>query len=99
MLREPGQTVTNALCSLDYRVIRGPPFNSRIVHHDVYEDGDQKSNNFCPILDLAPVNFAVPRGTSMHQLVPKYVEPLEQCRQNNFSVLVTESRLGTMLAP
>ena len=50
-----------------------PPILVRIVHHQVYKDGEQKRQNGGAIANLRSVHTAVPGRTAMDELVAQDV--------------------------
>ena len=58
---------------IDDRIEWLPPILFRVVHHQVYKDGEQKRQNGCAIANLRSIHAAIPGRTAMYELVAQDV--------------------------
>ena len=96
--RKPRTVPERSAPSLDDRVVRRAPQNVWVVHHEVKEKWDEKSQDICTVADLPAVDRTPPGGSTVKNLIAQHVKPVKQNAENLDSVAIRHCPLRDLFA-
>lgn len=77
---------------VDDEIVWPSPVSLWIVHHDVDENRQKPSEHSFSIPDLVAVHIAVPGGSAMHELISQDIETIENRREDEGGVPLSQCR-------